>query len=253
MEYTERFVLPFRWREFGSWFASAGRVTSENKSGRLRIVGAEFAAGQRKLDGIKVKVELITDNVAGKGMFLCAFLADLHHNELFEPFIGNPERFAEDYVSGRFVELCHGASEEHELFIPEKGWVLPSIWRFLFQSIGLRQKSSERMPDLLVFAFKPGVSLPVLFATQSFDYFGSAQKLKEQLVLGDFFSLLHLPAEADESEIQRAYIMSCREQQLQSNQKIVPELIRRRSARFMRIKHGYQVWTEKLQRRNRFD
>jgi hypothetical protein len=97
------------------------------------------------------------------------------------------------------------------------------------------------------------VSLPVLFATQSFDYFGSAQKLKEQLVLGDFFSLLHLPAEADESEIQRAYIMSCREQQLQSNQKIVPELIRRRSARFMRIKHGYQVWTEKLQRRNRFD
>lgn len=251
MNYTARFVLPFRWREFGNWFASAGLVPSENDSGRLKIAGLTFAAGNRKLEGIKIKVELSINDVAAKDVFLCAFLADLYHKELFEPFIGNPERFGEEYISGKAVRPRHGAVEEHELFIPEQGWVLPSIWRFLVQSIGLRHKGAERMPDVVVFAFGHGNPKPLLFASQSFDYFGNAQQLKEDLILGDFFSLLNLPEGSHENEVQRAYILSCREYQAEVGGVVSPDLVRRRLAKFARIKQGYHIWTEKLQQRNR--
>lgn len=251
MNYTERFVLPFRWREFGSWFSRAGGVLSENNSGRLKINGIDFAAGNRKLEGIRIKVELTVDDLAVKEAFLCAFLADLQHKELFEPFIGNPECFGEEYIAGKAVKPRHGALEDHELFIPEQGWVLPSIWRFLVQSIGLRHKGGQRMPDIVVFAFRPGSTSPLFYASQPFDYFGNAQRLKEDLVLGDFFSLLNLPAETDEAEVQRAYIHCCREHQSDSGGGVPTEVARSRYARFARIKQGYHVWIEKLQRRNR--
>jgi hypothetical protein len=252
MNYAERFVLPFRWREFGSWFSSTGNVSSENESGRLKINGIGFAAGSRKLEGIRVKVGLELNNAFLKNIYVCAFLADLHQKELFEPFIGNPERFGEEYIAGKsFRPRHHGANEELELFIPEQGWILPSIWRFLVQSIGLRNKGAGRMPDVAVFVFQPGCRQPLLFASQPFDYFGNAQQLKEDLVLGDFFNLLKLPQDAHESEVQRAYIMSCRDHQDEITAGQPPEVVRRNSARFSRIKQGYHVWIEKLQRRNR--
>ncbi|MBU1108573.1 MAG: J domain-containing protein [Candidatus Riflebacteria bacterium] len=253
MNYTDQFVLPFKWREFGRWFENCGKVDSENDKGRLKIAEAGFVAGGRKLRGIRIKGELSVKDSHFCELFLCAFLVDLHRKELFEPFIGNPESFDERMVSPRLITLTPSVTQKYELFIQEQGWILPSIWRFLMQSIGLRHKTSERKPDIIVFAFQEGNSVPVYAASLPFDYFGSAHHLQEELIMNDFFDMLHIEPDASESEIQRAYIASCRK-----FQELIPDcvssiVLRRRTSMFSRIKQGYHIWTDRLQkRRNEF-
>ncbi len=247
MKHAERFVLPFRWREFGRWFAGYGQVLSHNTAGRLKIENTSFAARQKKVEGIRLKVELKICDESVKKVFLCAFVADLSHNELFEPFIGNPDRFADECLAGKFVEPLSGASQKVELMIPEQGWVLPSIWRYMVETIGLKHKAEQRLPDLLVFAFNPANSQPLLYASCAFDYFGHAARLRDGLILEEFFELLKLSPESSESDVQRAYIQSCREFQTFSSGNFSEQLFHKFSSRFARIKQGYHVWIDRLQ------
>lgn len=248
MDLSQGLVLPFKWRGFNTWFSKFKSVTSENEVGKLVIRDLHFAAGTRSLEGIKIDVDLKVNDPNRSELFLCAFLADLTHLELFEPFIGNPDRFNQEYHGTRMIKPIVGRSESYELFIPEQGWILPSIWRFLVKSLGLHKKGGERMPDILVFAFSRNIDEPVLFATKPFDYYGNARRLKDDLMLGEFYRLLNLRQGASESDIQRAYVMSCCE--LQANQADNPadEYMGNNRARFSRIKQGYHVWAEKLQR-----
>lgn len=251
MNYSERFVLPFRWREFGGWFASVGQVPVENDTGNLRICDASFSFGNRRLDGIKVNVEFSVTDPKIEEIFLCTFLADLQSKELFEPFIGNPERFGEEYAAIKCFKPKPGAVEQRELFIPEQGWVLPSIWRFLFQSMWLQRKVEQRLPDIIVFALLPGQPRPLMYATKPFDYFGNTLRATEELLLREFMALLKLPPEASESDVQRAYILSCREYQAEIDGKHSMEEMQHFSAKFSRIKQGYHLWTENIRGRSK--
>ena len=248
MGILKKFVLPFRWREFGSWFSKNSSVRSNNDLGSLEIKDLYFSAGQRNLNGIKIEVDLKLSQNLPEEIFLCGFLADLEQLRLFEPFIGNPDSSDECYHAHRKITATPGKSETFELFIPEAGWVLPSIWRFLIQSLGLRPKGEERMPDIVVFAFAPGGEVPLLFATKPFDYYGNTQRLKEKLMLGDFFRLLNLNENAPEAEVQRAYIHRCRDLQT-STEGLAEEAAATTNNHFSRIKQGYQVWSEQLQKK----
>lgn len=247
MSSLKKFVLPFKWREFGSWFSKNGSARSRNDLGSLAIKDMYFTAGQRNLNGIKIEVDLKLSRNIPNEIFLCGFLADLEQLQLFEPFIGNPDSSDETYHASRKIITTPDKAETFELFIPEAGWVLPSIWRFLIQSLGLRPKGQERMPDVIVFAFAPGGEVPLLFATRPFDYYGNTQRLKEKLILGDFFRLLNLTEDAAEADVQRAYIHRCRD--LQATEDLAEEAVVSKNNHFSRIKQGYQVWSEQLQKK----
>lgn len=243
---TERFVLPFKWREFGKWFSTLGSITECNQS-HLQIKDVHFEAGERRLEGIRIIASLQLQSVSVRDFFLLTFLADMETLELFEPFFGSPDQLSDFGLSGRFIRLIPEKTTEVELFIPDQGWILPSIWRFLVQSVGLKKKEDARMPEIIVFGFDTGdCSRPVMFASQPFDYFGNAARLKEEIALKDFFRLLDLQPDAAETEIQRAYIARCREFQADSVNSFPREIISKRNSVFARIKNGYQIWTEKL-------
>ncbi|NCB37995.1 MAG: hypothetical protein EOM80_04425, partial [Erysipelotrichia bacterium] len=118
MEISNRFVLPFRWSEFGSWFSRLGSVSSESAAGSLAIKRLCFSADTGNLEGIKVEVELNMRSIAPSEVFLCAFLGDLYRKELFEPFIGNLAKFHENYHGISKVRPKSGGAEIHELLIP---------------------------------------------------------------------------------------------------------------------------------------
>lgn len=243
---TERFVLPFKWREFGKWFSTLGPVTKSNQK-QLEIKDIHFEAGERRLEGIRIIASLQLQGELPKDVFLLTFLADMETLELFEPFFGSPDSLADVGLSGRFVRLMPEKTLDVELFIPDQGWILPSIWRFLVQSIGLKKKEDARMPEIIVFGFETGNSgRPILFASKPFDYFGNANRLKEEIALKDFFRLLDLTPEAAEADIQRAYISRCREFQTDCGSGYPRELISKRNSVFSRIKNGYQIWSEKI-------
>mgnify|MGYP001183757510 CR=1 FL=1 len=204
-------VLPFKWRDFGAWFSRNSSVRSENEHGILKIADLCFASSHHNLNGIRIGVELKLLRPDFKNVFLCAFLADMGQMQLFEPFVGNPDSGDNNFFASLKVALAPDKTGNYELFLPEAGWVLPSIWRFLVQSLGLRPKGHARMPDVITFAFEPGDMRPLLFAAKPFDYYGSAQRLKEEVMLDDFFQFLNLTPDASEAEIQRAYILSCRD------------------------------------------
>jgi hypothetical protein len=242
---AERFVLPFKWREFGKWF-SALNQTEVKTDVQLNIEDIFFEASEHKLEGISVTTRFCSFSKQTQGFFLITFLADMRSLQLFEPFIGNPDCFGEIGLSGRYTVVEPMQEERLELFIPDQGWILPSIWRFLVQSVGLRKKTRPRMPDILVIAFSTSPKIKFLcYKTREFDYFGNANRLKDEIALRDFFRLLNLEENASESDIQRAYIAKCRELQ---PEEICNELSfsRKKSAAFTRIKNGYQLWTEKL-------
>ncbi len=247
MNIIDKIVLPFKWSEFGSWYQRFQSVNSEGASGYLKITDLAFSAGKRGLEGIRIEVELNLEHNVPKEICLCGFLADLEHEQLFEPFIGNPDNAEEVYHASRVIKPHPGFKEVVELFIPEAGWVLPSIWRFLIQSLGLRPKGNEHMPDIFVFAMAPGGEVPLLTASRIFDYYGNAERLKEEMLLGEFFRQLKLDESASESEVQRAYIQHCRDSQVGPVSKLSVEDMRHKQGHFNRLKQGYQVWTEKLQ------
>ncbi len=253
MNLIDKIVLPFKWSEFGSWYTKYRNVNPEGSSGSLRITDLAFAAGKRGLEGIRIEVELNLECNVPKELCLCGFLADLEHEQLFEPFIGNPDNAESVYHASRLIKPHPGFKEVIELFIPEAGWVLPSIWRFLIQSLGLRPKRQEHMPDIFVFAMAPGVEGPLLTASSPFDYYGNAERLKEEMLLGEFFRQLQLDESASESEVQRAYIQHCRDSQAPSVSGFSAEAIRQSRGRFNRVKQGYQVWTEKIQHDQKSD
>lgn len=243
---TERFVLPFKWREFGKWFSTLGPVTESNQK-QLQIKDIHFEAGERRLEGIRIIASLQLESPLPKDVYLLTFLADMETLELFEPFFGSPEQLSDVGLSGRFIRLIPEKTLDVELFIPDQGWILPSIWRFLVQSIGLKRKEDARMPEIIVLGFETGGNnRPILFASQPFDYFGNANRLKEEIALKDFFRLLDLSHDAAEADVQRAYISRCREFQNDSGQGFPRELMSKRNSVFARIKNGYQIWTEKL-------
>ncbi|MFZ5950898.1 MAG: hypothetical protein ACOYXC_09340 [Candidatus Rifleibacteriota bacterium] len=245
---TERFVLPFKWREFGKWFSTLGPIN--NNQEKLEIKDIHFEAGEKRLEGIRIMASLQIQTEMPADIFLLTFLADMETLELFEPFFGSPDRLADVGLSGRFVRLEPGKTLDVELFIPDQGWILPSIWRFLVQSIGLKKKESSRMPEIIVFGFEVGkTSRPFLFASQEFDYFGHANRLKEEIALKDFFKLLNLSPDASESDVQRAYISCCRDHQNDVQAGHATELAGKRNSSFARIKNGYQIWTDKLNNR----
>jgi hypothetical protein len=247
---TERFVLPFKWREFGKWFSALGSITENNKF-QIKIKDVCFEASERRLEGIRIQTKILVPSGIEKKIFLVAFLADMESLELFEPFVGIPNRVSDFGLSGRMVELRSGRGTQVDLFIPDQGWILPSIWRFLVQSVGLKKKDDVKMPEVIIFGFEPGQNQrPVLFACRPFDYFGNARRLKEDLALKDFFRLLNVSPEASEAEIQRAYIVRCREFQAESGEEVPRELYRRRGSVFAKIKNGYQIWTDKTRERN---
>ncbi len=244
-----KMVLPFKWRDFGAWFSGHGRVTSENAHGELNISDLCFATSHHNLSGIRIGVDLKFLRSDCENIFLCAFLADLGQMLLFEPFVGNPDSGEGSFFAGMTVSPTPGKKCRHELFLPEAGWVLPSIWRFLVQSLGLRPKGHERMPDVIAFAFEPVGMQPLLFATTPFDYYGNAHRLREEIMLNDFFQFLGLAPDAGETEVQRAYILHCRDFNSSLSSDDGSEEARKRLNHFNRIKQGYQVWTEKLQQK----
>jgi hypothetical protein len=169
--------------------------------------------------------------------------------ELFEPFIGSPDCFASIGLSGKFLHARPGQEEPVELFIPDQGWILPSLWRFLVESLGLKKKEKARMPEILILAFQSASTSRLLtYATKPFDYFGNANRLKEEIALRQFFSLLNVDEAASEAEIQRAYISTCREFQAMNADGLPFELKRKKSSEFSKVKNGYQVWIDKLQK-----
>lgn len=244
-----KMVLPFKWRDFGVWFSRNSSLRSENEHGALKIEDLCFATSHHNLSGIRIVAELKLFRPDFENIFLCAFLADMGHMQLFEPFVGNPDSGEGSFFAGMKVSPKPEKTGSYELFLPEAGWVLPSIWRFLVQSLGLRPKGHERMPDIIVFAFEPGSMRPLLFAVKPFDYYGNAQRLKEEVMLDDFFQFLNLAPDASEAEVQRAYILSCRDFKADQSENENGEEARRRLNHFNRIKQGYQVWTEKLQQK----
>ncbi|MDD3148905.1 MAG: hypothetical protein PHD82_16550 [Candidatus Riflebacteria bacterium] len=249
MNVIDKIVLPFKWSEFGVWYKKFRQICLNDTSGSLEISDLCFVAGRRGLEGIKIEVELHLEHNIPKEVFLCGFIADLAHEQLFEPFIGNPDSTDEVYHASRIIKPHPGFKEVVELFIPEAGWVLPSIWRFLIQSLGLRPKGHESMPDIFVFAMAPGSEAPLLMASRSFDYYGNAARLKDEMLLEEFYRLLKLNEAASETEVQRAYINHCREMQTLQPAGVSAgalEMIHQKQIRFNRIKQGYQLWTEKL-------
>lgn len=244
---TERFVLPFKWREFGKWFSTLGAITEKSNS-QLEVKDVYFEAGDKRLDGIRVVTTLNLSEENSKDLFMITFLADMETLDLFEPFFGNPDKTKEFGLSGRFVRASPGKSCDVELFIPDQGWILPSIWRFLVESVGLRKRDDARMPEIIVFGFEAGSKsqTPLFFARKPFDYFGNARRLKEQMALSDFFRLLNVSAFAPEEEVQRAYIVRCREFEHEQENRFPREVYRRRVSILTRIKNGYQIWSERV-------
>ncbi|GAB4268282.1 MAG: hypothetical protein Kow0029_03540 [Candidatus Rifleibacteriota bacterium] len=241
----ERFVLPFKWREFGKWFSTLG-VINDQGDPILKIREIFFEAGEKRLEGIKIKVSFRGIEKKPKDFYLVAFLADMISLTLFEPIVGTPADFPEIGLSGKYVKSLSYEAIDLELFIPDQGWILPSIWRFLIQGMGLRRKDDARMPEIIVFAFESGNPKPIAFASKVFDYFGNARKLREDLALRDFFRLLNVHPDAPEHEIQRAYVARCREFHAEVGQNYSQEVIRRRNSVFSRIRNGYQLWSDKL-------
>jgi hypothetical protein len=139
------------------------------------------------------------------------------------------------------------------LFIPEEGWILPSIWRFLMHSLGLHHKTDERLPEIIVFAFATDNKRPLLSTTKAFDYYGSAHRLQENLILDEFYDILHLEPFASESDIQKAYIATCRKFQAFLEDCASSAVLRMRSKMFSRMKQGYHIWTERLNKRRGID
>ncbi len=213
MNSIDKIVLPFKWSEFGSWFSTCNPPGLAGQFGTLAINDLAFTAGNHNLDGIRIEVELCFKPGVAKEVFLCGFLADLEHLQLFEPFVGNPDSDDAIYHACQKIRTHPGVAEVVELFLPEAGWVLPSIWRFLIQSLGLRPKKSIHMPDIIVMALVKDENLPLLFASKPFDYYGNARRLKEELLLEDFFRQLHVDEGTSEAEVQRAYILHCRDSQ----------------------------------------
>lgn len=244
-----KMVLPFKWRDFGVWFSKNSSVKSENEHGVLKINDLCFATSHHNLNGIRIGVEFGLLRPYLNDVFLCAFLADMGQMQLFEPFVGNPDSGDGSFFASMKVAPAPEKKRNYELFLPEAGWVLPSIWRFLVQSLGLRPKGHERMPDIITFAFEPVSMRPLLFAAKPFDYYGSAKRLKEEVMLDDFFQFLNLAPDASEAEVQRAYILSCRDFKASQSENENDEEMRRRLNHFNRIKRGYQVWTERLQQK----
>ena len=248
---TERFVLPFKWREFGKWFSTLGPIAEANQS-QLQIKDIHFEAGERRLEGIRIMASLQIKGNLPKDVYLLTFLADMESLELFEPFFGSPDRLSDTGLSGRFLRLMPQRTLDVELFIPDQGWILPSIWRFLVQSIGLHKKERAKMPEIIVFAFETGgEQKPILFASMPFDYFGNANRLKEEIALKDFFKLLDLSPDATEADVQCAYISSCREYQGENVGGLSGEINGKRNSTFSRIKNGYQIWTDRLNHKTR--
>ncbi|MGM0599805.1 MAG: hypothetical protein ACQETH_08310 [Candidatus Rifleibacteriota bacterium] len=243
---SERFVLPFKWRDFGNWFSTLGSIKEKNNT-EIEIKDIFFEASETRLEGIRIITSLKPADNFPDSVFLITFLADMETLELFEPFIGSPDHIADFALSGRFVNLSDGKEEKTELFIPDQGWILPSIWRFLVQSVGLKRKTETKMPEIIVFGFsKQDKQKPLFFARKPFDYFGNARRLKEELALRDFFRLLQVSPNAAKSDVERAYVSRCRELQNAAPAKFPKSISRRRNSIFARMKNGYQVWTEKL-------
>ena len=247
-----KMVLPFKWRDFGVWFSRNSSVRSENEHGALKIEDLYFSNSRHNLNGIKIKVELKLLRPDQDQVFLCAFLADMSHLQLFEPFIGNPDDHTSEFFASSRVRSEHGMPESHELFLPDSGWILPSIWRFLVQSLGLRHKGEEMMPDVIVFAFDSASMQPLLFDLKPFDYYGNAKRLNNKVILEDFFQFLDLAPDASEAEVQRAYILHCRDFKACQSSDDGGEEARKRLSHFNRVKQGYQVWIEKLQQKRLF-
>lgn len=238
---SERFVLPFKWRDFGKWFSTLGSIKEQNKI-KFKIKDIFFEASESRLEGIRIITSLKPGNNIADSIFLITFLADMKTLELFEPFIGSPDHIADFALSGRFVNLSEKKEQKIELFIPDQGWILPSIWRFLVQSVGLKKKTETRMPEIIVFGFsQKDNQKPVLFARKPFDYFGNAQRLKEELAIKDFFRLLNVGPDATESEIKRAYFSRCKEFKNEISAQIPRSVSRRRNSNLARIKNGYEV------------
>lgn len=248
MNSLDKIVLPFKWSDFGSWFSTCNPPGLVDRYGTLAINDLAFTAGNHSLDGIRIEAEFCFKPGVAKEVFLCGFLADLEHLQLFEPFVGNPDSKDEVYHACQKIRTHPGITEVVELFLPEAGWVLPSIWRFLIQSLGLRPKKSIHMPDIIVMALVKDENLPLLFASRPFDYYGNARRLKEELLLEDFFRQLHVDEGTSEAEVQRAYILHCRESQSFLAQGAASGDHQRQN-HINRIRQGYQLWTEKLQQR----
>ena len=253
MNDLDRVVLPFKWSEFSKWFSQYRQVAYSGTHGFLAINDTAFSAGHHRLEGISIVVELCFNDTFAREVYLCGFLADLEHQQLFEPFIGNPDSSDNCCFACRKLTVHPGVVEVHNLFIPEAGWVLPSIWRFLIQSLGLRPKGQVRMPDIVVFAIASEVPGPLLFGTLPFDYYGQAKRLKEELLLGEFFRQLHIDEHASESEIQRAYILHCRDSQMAVQTDASTAVTTQQQNQVNRLRQGYQLWTEKLQRQRETD
>jgi hypothetical protein len=165
---------------------------------------------------------------------------------LFEPYMGYRENEIENYVCGKkFGPFPEGGYSVTDLFIPEQGWVLPSIWKHLFSAMGLKAKAPVKMPEVVVFGFLPDARTPLFFCSQVFDYFGQAKRLREQLVLTDFFNLIGVSIKSTEKEISQAYAERCGELSRASVGPFSHSIEKLRESRFKKLKEGYQVWMEK--------
>lgn len=231
---THDLDLPFRWRDFSDWFSKVGEVGSENRNGHIKIVDIHFKPGNHGVAGIGIDVELQINHQEYPNVWLCPFLVDMKRVELFEPFIGNPDQQKLGAVSARAIAPV-GKSEPVELFIEEQGWILPTLWRFLFKSIGLKRKKDQALPHVLVLVFDCETSEALLCASVPFYYFGNAVRFQNDLLAKEFMQTLRLRPDCSESEIQRAYAITCWEY----NAKKHSEYDKRR---FDSIKKGYKAW-----------
>ena len=238
MSQTHAFVLPFRWREFSDWFSKAGEVGSENPNGHIKIADIHFRPGERGVAGIGIDVELQINHQLYPYVWLCPFLVDMKRIELFEPFIGNPDKQGLGAASAQAV-VPAGKTESVELFIEEQGWILPSIWRFLFKSIGLKRKKDQALPHLMVLVFSNNSPKPLLCASEPFDYFGNAIRFQNELLVKEFMRILHLRPDCSQAEIQRAYAITCWEYKAKNASE-------NEKRKFDSIKKGYKAWLESI-------
>lgn len=238
MSQTHALVLPFRWREFSDWFSKTGEVGSDNINGQIKIADIHFRPGDQGVAGIGIDVELQINHQQYPNVWLCPFLADMKRLELFEPFIGNPDKQGLGAVSARVVAPT-GKPESVELFIEEQGWILPSLWRFLFKSIGLKRKKDQALPYVLVLVFDSKSSKTLLCGSVPFDYFGNAIRFQNELLVKQFMQYLHLRPECSEAEVQRAYAITCWEYKAKKTSE-------HDKRRFDNIKKGYKAWIDSI-------
>ena len=246
----KHFVLPFEWNEFGDWFSKIEKDYWSKSQVQLRINDVCFESFKKKLSGIRLKVSLEALSKMDAEIVLCPFLVDMKRKILFKPFSDQKAcYYYKNVLAARAFLGKDSLSVDTELFLPEQGWVLPSIWKKMRNSLGLNKKVKHpSFPHLLVLGFNSVDSVPICFAQREFDYFRESAKLREKLVLKDFFELVGMKDTSDIRKIEIAFKKKLFELKSQLNNCQTAEIGKYYRRSFEKLQLGYSLWLNYLKR-----